>query len=46
MLGDELRQAGKKGGVQSPFDARDIKAAVFSERMIAVNEQHRECEGY
>jgi hypothetical protein len=44
VLGDEGGVVGEEGGVEGVLDACDVKAAVFGEGMVALDEErkHRE----
>jgi hypothetical protein len=44
VLGDKLSEVGKERTVEGELDARDVEAAVFGERVIAVDEKCREGE--
>ena len=44
MLGDEGGVVRKERGVQLPEDAGDVDAAIFCERVVAVNEQDEKRE--
>jgi uncharacterized protein (TIRG00374 family) len=44
VLGDKDGVVGVEGRVEGVLDARDVKAAVFRERMVALNEQRGERE--
>ena len=45
VLGDEGRVMRKERGVEGVLDAGDIEAAVFGERMVALDEQREGRQG-
>jgi len=45
VLGDKEGVVGEEGGVEDVLDSGDVEAAVFCERVIALEEQGEESEG-